>query len=216
MAKIKMQRRPSLKRFAQENDLDLTFVRQYQRLRKNWEDSKRNFARKYGGIKSSESYLDIRDLNFKGIPREEQNAYLAYRVENMAARNREAFEYLRRRQDTYIMNLYNVLSESPQYADNLEVERIWDWMTSGNATTEEKAQFIAATQGQGVNVFQYNEDDELVFDGTGVIQAVRDTLYKDGEKAPRGRIKTGRASTFTYVGENGETTVRVKPKRGKK
>lgn len=215
MAKIKMQRRPSLKSFAQENDLDLTFVRQYQRLRKNWEDAKRRFANKYGGNRSSESYLDIRDLNFKSIPREEQHAYLAYRIENMAARNREAFEYLRRRQDTYIMNIYNVLSESPQYADNVEVEKIWDWMTNGSPSTEEKASFIAATQGQGINVFQYNEDDELVFDATGVIQAVRNQLYKD-EKAPTGRIKTGRASTYTYVGENGETTVRVKPKRGKK
>lgn len=144
--KLKMNKRPTLKAWAEKFGVDIHIAEQYQRARRNWQNRVSAFARKYGGIKSKEIPVDIRDLTPQyGLNFEE---YIESRAVTIASRSAHAEQYLKQRQTTYLKNLAKEMER--QDPDSLEASKLKEWLQS--ASTYDKAEIIEKMGGAGLTI----------------------------------------------------------------
>lgn len=144
--KLKMNKRPTLKAWAEKFGVDIHIAEKYQRARRNWQNRVSAFARKYGGIKSKEIPVDIRDLTPQyGLDFE---AYIESRAATIASRAAHATQYLKARQDTYLVNLAKEMAR--QDPDSVEAAKLQEWVKG--ASTQEKADLIARMGGAGLTI----------------------------------------------------------------
>ena len=144
--KLKMNKRPTLKAWAEKFGVDIHIAEQYQRARRNWQNRVSAFARKYGGVKSKEIPVDIRDLTPQyGLNFEE---YIESRALTIAGRAAHATQYLKARQDTYLVNLAKEMAR--QDPDSVEATKLQEWVKG--ASTYEKADLIGRMGGAGLTI----------------------------------------------------------------
>lgn len=144
--KLKMNKRPTLKAWAEKFGVDIHIAEQYQRARRNWQNRVSAFARKYGGIKSKEIPVDIRDLAPQyGLNFEE---YIESRAVTIANRSTHAEQYLKQRQTTYLKNLAKEMER--QDPDSVEAAKLKEWLQS--ASTYDKAELIEKMDGAGLTI----------------------------------------------------------------
>ena len=144
--KLKMNKRPTLKAWAEKFGIDIHIAEQYQRARRNWQNRVSAFARKYGGIKSKDIPVDVRDLTPQyGLNFED---YIESRAVTIANRSSQAEKYLKDRQTTYLKNLAKELER--QDPDSVESEKLNEWLRS--ASTYDKAELISKMGGAGLTI----------------------------------------------------------------
>lgn len=176
--KIPMKKRPTVKEWAKQFNVDIHVAEMYQRARRRWMNRLTAFARKYGGEKSTDIPADVRDL----IPIRggDFERFIESRAQTILSRSSVAFSYLKKRQNTYLSNIAQALLESNEYSDDVDVQRFAKWINS--ASTTEKAKLIEAIDANGGLKAVYkskhatDEEPEFKYDASGVIRAILEVL----------------------------------------
>ena len=176
--KIPMKKRPTVKEWAEQFGVDIHIAEMYQRARRRLMNRFSAFARKYGGDRSSDIPPDVRDL----LPRTwgDFERYVEARAQTISNRASSAFQYLKKRQNTYLSNIAQALLESNDYSDDIDVQRFAKWINS--ATTAEKAKLIKVIDANGGLKAVYkskqatDEEPEFRYDASGVIKAILEVL----------------------------------------
>lgn len=176
--KIPMKKRPTVKEWAKQFGVDIHIAEMYQRARRRWMNRLTAFARKYGGKKSADIPPDVRDLlPIRGGDFEQ---FIEAKAQTISNRSSVAFNYLKKRQGTYLSNIASALLESNDYSDDVDVQRFAKWIIS--ASTAEKAKLIEVIDANGGLKAVYkskqatDEEPELRYDASGVIKAILEVL----------------------------------------
>ena len=155
MAKIKMDKFPSMTQFLKEHtDIKRETYKRYQNAMKDAEKAGREVAKSLGGIMpKSMKAVDIRTKDLSRIPYvDDYLNKLATTRENIAQNAYQVYTY---RQNHYLSSLYTMMLEDSSLIESSEVDVFGEWLTK--ATDEEKARFIKGIKGRGAYTL-YNED----------------------------------------------------------
>ena len=179
MAKIRMDKLPSMTQFLKENpNITPETYKRYQAAMKLSDKAGREVAKGLGGITSqSMKAVDIRTKDLSRIPyADEYLNKLAISRENMA---QNAYQVYTERQDNYLLSLYKMMLEDSSVSESPEVEELGDWLT--RATDEEKAGFIKEIKGRGAYTLYNKDTGEPEIDFGTVVSGIH--TYIMGERS---------------------------------